>query len=164
MRSYPRIRKTVKWASAVMVVVLTVAWAVSLRWNIAYKERTWAIALPQHSVGAMSFTDPFIIQVYEATGLGWQVATSMHVDLRGLWFRVLRNRGFNSVSIPLWVPILLSGGVFFLSHRFDLRCLRIDQGRCVKCGYDRAGLKDAGAACPECGTIPPPPHRPASSS
>jgi hypothetical protein len=31
------------------------------------------------------------------------------------------------------------------------RRLRARRGRCPKCGYDRAGLADPAAPCPECG-------------
>jgi hypothetical protein len=61
---------------------------------------------------------------------------------------------------PIW-PGLAADTAFYagawwlilLAPRRIRRVLRKRGGRCVKCGYDLAGLAQAGA-CPECGTIP----------
>jgi hypothetical protein len=57
------------------------------------------------------------------------------------------------VQIPLWVPCLLIGAPAVLLWRIDAKRRLAAPGRCVRCGYDRAGLsKDT--TCPECGTAP----------
>ncbi|HVU62889.1 MAG TPA: hypothetical protein VHC70_02840, partial [Phycisphaerales bacterium] len=59
--------------------------------------------------------------------------------------------------LPLWQPTVLAGAAVLALLWPELILLlafrsrrRRRLGRCVKCGYDRAGLA-AGAACPECG-------------
>jgi hypothetical protein len=64
--------------------------------------------------------------------------------------------------LPLWPGFLLNTCLYAIltfalvrAPRVLRRGLRRRRGRCVGCGYDRAGL-DALAACPECGAQPPP--------
>lgn len=56
--------------------------------------------------------------------------------------------GRATVSIPLWIPILLSG-VFAASLWRRGRAGPVP-GRCAVCGYDLRGL-GVGVSCPECG-------------
>jgi hypothetical protein len=62
-------------------------------------------------------------------------------------------RGGTTVTsgvLPLWIPFAaFAFPTAILFHR-DRPSARRRAGRCVKCGYDRAGLVP-GAVCPECG-------------
>ncbi len=58
------------------------------------------------------------------------------------------------VSIPLWIPGVLSAAVLVPPVlRTARRRRRFKAGRCPRCGYDLAGLAPA-AVCPECGRSP----------
>lgn len=65
-----------------------------------------------------------------------------------------------SLRLPLWLPLapvlLLSllAAPSWLAHRRRKR--RVRRGLCAGCAYDRAGLSDPAAPCPECGTSPTP--------
>jgi hypothetical protein len=55
------------------------------------------------------------------------------------------------IDVPLWLTAFLSATVALMVWR-PWR-LRIGEGCCPSCNYDRAGLA-ADAKCPECGTVP----------
>lgn len=63
-----------------------------------------------------------------------------------------------SLRLPLWLPVApalllsLSTAPPWLAHRRRNRRLR--RGQCARCGYNRAGLSDHIAPCPECGQVP----------
>ena len=63
------------------------------------------------------------------------------------WFRFVRWGEHGSYWVPLWFPALALGATTAWLWRHS----KPGPGRCVKCGYSRAGLP-AGAVCPECGT------------
>lgn len=56
------------------------------------------------------------------------------------------NSGETNISIPYWIPLLLSGGAFVFFHRKARRL----PGYCAKCGYSLIG--NTSGVCPECGT------------
>ena len=62
---------------------------------------------------------------------------------RPLWTGLLANTALYAAA---WTPLVLLPGAV-------ARWRRARQGRCMRCGYARAGLK-ADAACPECGAGP----------
>ena len=67
------------------------------------------------------------------------------------WFDWGPWNGIRYVSVPLWLPALLSLLATAFAWRADLNHLRRTRaGLCPACGYDRAGLV-AEAVCPECG-------------
>lgn len=57
------------------------------------------------------------------------------------------------VSVPLWLPAIV--GLVLIRRASSRRTRRRREwlGRCVSCGYDRAGLSQA-SPCPECGVAP----------
>jgi hypothetical protein len=70
-------------------------------------------------------------------------------------------RGRNSygpaIGAPDWMiilPWLAAAAALAWPELRAWRRRRRGETRCVKCGYDRRGLPGAGAACPECGTVP----------
>lgn len=71
---------------------------------------------------------------------------------------------------PIWPGFLVNTALFSMSWLFVLlvpgavrRARRRRAGRCVACGYDRRGLADAVAPCPECGATPSPRPTPAAA-
>jgi hypothetical protein len=66
--------------------------------------------------------------------------------------------GGRSLGISLAYPVLLTTIPAALLLYTDRR--RFGPGRCVRCGYDGAGLAP-GANCPECGRLPAPAPAPA---
>lgn len=59
-----------------------------------------------------------------------------------------RPSGRRFVSMPLWIPFVLSSGLAVWLWRRGRD--RHGPGRCAACGYDLAGLR-SGQVCPECG-------------
>ena len=63
----------------------------------------------------------------------------------------LRNtspQGYRQAIIPLWMPFTVFGSASAAAWR--RRSRRRSRGECAVCGYDLAGLPNAGV-CPECG-------------
>jgi hypothetical protein len=59
------------------------------------------------------------------------------------------------VIVPLWIPTTLLVAVSLPLWHADLRTRhRKRLGLCLRCGYNRRGLAENAAACPECGTVP----------
>lgn len=54
------------------------------------------------------------------------------------------------VEAPLWMFAVAGGVVAAVAWRRRRAWERLEEGRCVGCGYSLAGLR-AGAVCPECG-------------
>ena len=72
-----------------------------------------------------------------------------------------------NISAPHWFVILCVGSPWLFAAPGIIRRGRVRRrsrlGRCVKCGYDRAGLAK-GATCPECGKVPAPATAPRAPS
>lgn len=63
---------------------------------------------------------------------------------------LLESRDLVVVAIPLWIPLaLFATPPAFALWSTRLRRLRIEAGRCPRCGYDLAG--NTTGVCPECG-------------
>lgn len=63
---------------------------------------------------------------------------------------ILDSRDLAVISIPLWILLaLFTTPPALVLWRARLRRLRIEAGRCPRCGYDLAG--NVTGVCPECG-------------
>ena len=59
-----------------------------------------------------------------------------------------------SVTVPLWMPLVLGGiapGVFIATRSRSRRRRRVESGLCPSCSYD---LRASPGRCPECGATP----------
>lgn len=75
------------------------------------------------------------------------LATNWYVY--GRWPHMQYTTGTWGFVLPLWIPLLLSGGPAGLLWWLDSR--RPRRGRCVNCGYDLTG--NVSGTCPECGAV-----------
>ena len=149
MKSYPRIRKTVKWGGAVVTVLLVVVWIKSglllIHWD------TPTTMLMSVEMGRVQFGP--MPRSLSHTRPGWHQYPLSPLTLRmGLeWMDDASGRHY---LIPLWIPAALSLLCTSSAWALDIRSSRQQRnarlGLCPKCNYDRTGLA-AGAVCPECG-------------
>jgi len=150
MKPHPRLRRTVKWGSTVLTVLVISAWVAS-GW------RYFGMRLGQYGliiqVGHITFEvesgrNPFPLrplsygQVYPGPRWFWRFD---HFDEQ------MRTWGHSSYHVPLWWLASISAASALIGWRLDVLARRRARvGRCPKCNYDRTGLAE-GAVCPECG-------------
>ena len=147
MKPHPRIRKTVKWGGAA-VLVIVFAWAASgWWWAVWWLGSGWRIGIGRGQVSWESFI-PF---PGFPKGVEWHRMPSGPTWDFG--FKWNPSSTFGGINIPLWalavLVVGLTAAVAWLLNARDRR--RGRAGRCSKCNYDLTGLV-AGAVCPECGS------------
>lgn len=136
------------------IATLSVWWTIESVWLTSQRTRMSAVCVQFGAVHAGSIT-----QVHSPFDASYssplRVTRSMYYGrARGaLWFDWSHARGNFNVSMPLWLPTVLTG--FFAAgswRRFfaQQRRQRLD-ARCDTCGYPAESLSP-GAPCPECGT------------
>ena len=158
MKPHPRIRKAVKWGGAAMAAALAVVWFASAWWGAGFVSREFVCGL-----------DPgqFIVKS------GWDTGVSTRTRFESRWRKGFSPWGWTitweadthdlsgkpiffwegscMLIVPLWMPIVFLGGLSAAAWRLDVLARRREHARrCVKCGYDRAGLAHD-VVCPECG-------------
>ncbi len=154
MRSYPRIRKTVKWGGAVVTALVVVVW-IGSGWFIHASGfsggRCVVIAGGGVHVARMAYLEDdddgkATIAVFERVNRRWE-------PLPFAW-KVSSDYLGPQVFIPLWIPVIAAALIALLASHLDILARRRARlNLCPKCHYDRAGLA-AGAVCPECGRPP----------
>ena len=149
MKPRSRIRKAIKWTNAALVVVLMVVWAVSWHWVWWYKHDGYIAMFFPDCVGLIKWTD-FQAQLPD----GWDSNQSNGHTTANLLPQFSSSRDYLGIGVPYWLPLLAFAATWAVLWRHDRRLSRVEQGRCVKCGYDRTGLKAVSATCPECGAQP----------
>ena len=152
MKPHPRIRKTVKWASAAAAVLLLAVWLTSSWVTVGYRQ----------TLGTSFFISGGNL-VIERTKMprfgplvrlmpGWHV----EYEYRPAWHNCEFVGGrpyehMTNVHLLSWA--MLAAIASAVAWRFDVLALRRPSlGRCPKCDYDLTGLLDKQAVrCPECG-------------
>lgn len=149
MRPHPRIRKTIKWGGA-LVVLLSLACWVGSAW--VWVDYVGDRALVMLDFGRVSLT------VYgddqDPDGPGWyvRVAGPQHRGRFAWGFeRINPWRDAVRYYCPLWVPVMLCACPTAFAWWRDRRWRAA--GHCPGCRYNLSGLP-AGAVCPECGAPP----------
>jgi hypothetical protein len=154
MRPRAVVRPVLKWAGTVVCVLLVAVFAVSMRYQVDWKNRDasvhlsfWAghIIFNSYGYARPKASDPgwkaFRIQAPDPF---WRRAAVPFRPLGVYW-----SGGRVSLQCPLWVPFVLGAATTAVLWWRDRR--RIPQGHCRKCGYDLTG--NVSGRCPECGTI-----------
>ncbi|NLE61621.1 MAG: hypothetical protein GX616_24980, partial [Planctomycetes bacterium] len=150
-----RKRRMLKWAGLVLSLLIAVAWVVSFRWCLEYRQAIRRGAPPatqqalqrvlksSHSGQSVRCREVRLSRGRSRCGtwvcrpweLGWQV----RVPPASPWWRPYyhRSAGGTLVLIPLWMPFLivaLPTGLLWWRGRS-----RIPPGHCQKCGYNLTG-------------------------
>src|SRR5262245_54793065 len=117
MRPRPRLRKTAKWAWAVVCLTVAVGWLLQQWWSVGWTDvHTWSVEAYGGTLHA-SYIDPAALHpalnYQQFPQAGWSLSRTS--GLHGSWLpavavrRHWRTRGFSraSVRVPLWIPFLL---------------------------------------------------------
>ncbi len=148
-----RFLRIVKWTSAVMVVVLLIAWGVSLRKRWMYTDsNAWRVVSAPHGVfvqvlrsdGRVRMGDQWNVWGHDLVGMA-----NVYGD--GVWFEGYRDPYSIELLTPYWSLLLafmaMAASAWSRERVLAARSLT----RCTRCTYPRAGLP-IGTPCPECGT------------
>lgn len=163
-----RTRRILKWAGWTFCAVCLVAWLVSVALPISYTGQDFGFALTNGQISYHSASDSPLGQQLGyrlfANKTGWKI----HKRPTGTGMRFLMSTvcGFKmprfqsldfgdggeialrSVSVPLWIPTLLSITPMLIviwRHRHQ-----IPPDHCQRCGYNL--FANTSGICPECGT------------
>lgn len=151
MKPHPRIRKTIKWGGLVITVLLLVVWIGSAWRGVARVSSNWSISTVggQFVYNSLPHTVPpvhrtwNIVRVPSQVKFNWWYSSAypMGPGRGSMW----------ALQIPMWPLVLLTLATTSTAWWLDVLAQRRErEGKCPKCGYDRAGLA-SGAVCPECG-------------
>ena len=146
MKPHPRIRKTIKWGGASLMLLVTVVWLISGWIAVGYAtSRGDAFQVTGGEVGIFYRLAPGV----SALAPGW---SCMGTPPNWGWtISSFKNSVGGTIWIPLWPAVLTFLLITASASLFDtLARRRIQLNLCPNCNYDRTGLaKDA--KCPECG-------------
>jgi hypothetical protein len=146
--------RVLKWAGLILLLLIVVAWAVSLRWAFGWNRlddsrRYHSSAIFQ--IGAL-YVSHLEYLGEDASGLYWapdnfypEFLSIPRILLKpDFWFVAYPNW---SLVLPLWIPFVLiaipTAALWWRDRR------RIRPGCCRKCGYNLTG--NVSGVCPECG-------------
>jgi hypothetical protein len=152
MKPHPRIRKTIKWGSAAVTVLLVVAW-IGSGWGNVWQQNEnglrWSFGhglVDFGNTGGMHETFGLHAEIsHFYVGRGICLPNYESDDaFPGEWY----------CTLPLWTLAVGSAITTGFAWRPDLLArVRAKLNLCPKCGYDRTGLLQD-AKCPECGAAP----------
>ena len=146
MRSYPKLRKTIKWGGAGITVLLVVIWAASLRWQVSWVSRARPVVITGVVNGMFMYTRVNIMPPKNLQS-GWRFE---HVARAPEWrVQYERSPALTSVLVVVLLPAAFTLSASLIAWRLDVVARR-RSGVCIKCGYSLVGLP-AGSTCPECG-------------
>ncbi|GMU84540.1 MAG: hypothetical protein AMXMBFR47_44090 [Planctomycetota bacterium] len=137
-----------QWIGGLFFALLLAAGLASLRWEyIGVQGHGWAVfvqgggirlcisnKIPNH---ACLLLGPAFASTDQLRTFWW---------LFGVWPFSEPSPGFQSYTVPLWMPLALLGISTVWLWR---RGRRFEPGSCDKCGYDLTG--NVSGRCPECG-------------
>ena len=150
MRSYPKLRKTIKWGGAAITLLLVVIWAASLRWQLGWASGGNPIVI----TGLLSVIFAYNrIDMPPEANLQIQPGWSFVRIAGPPQWRVEHERSprLTSLSIVILLPAAFTFAASLVVCRLDVIARRRAQPNlCHKCGYNLSGLPSV-AACPECG-------------
>lgn len=159
MKPHPRIRKAIKWGGAAAAAVLVVVWFASAWWGAGYVSRTFVCGIDPGRLVVKSGWDTGISTRtrFEARARRGFEPWRWKIEGEGDWSTLDGKRvpmwdGVWLLIVPLWMPVVCLLLISAVAWRLDVLARRYGRaGKCVRCGYDRAGLA-AEAKCPECGS------------
>ena len=130
-----------KWGGPILLLLIALAWTISLRWRVTYlgKPSSTQTGFTMLTGGCLLL---FPTALSPNPG-GWHFVRhpeSPH------WFEF--HRGPVIFILPLWIPFVLIAVPMVLVWWLDRR--RIPPGHCQRCRYDLTG--NTSGTCPECGT------------
>jgi len=158
VRWSPRLSTRAKWAATTVLLLLVIAYSVSLFVEIGYNGLNRCISVETGSlyVCFVRGGEPGMPYVDRFPGLrGWVALKSYGPQytlphIIRTWFPNFPDPSMRhwTVIIPLWVPFLIVALPTTLLWRLDLR--RAAPGQCHRCRYNLTG--NTSGICPECGT------------
>ena len=156
MKPHPRIRKTIKWGSAAVTVLLMVVW-IGSGWytRVRFLSSGWMLAVGAGRLTLSPQSSFRNIPPHQLRMMESPLNASHPFNL--LWTLTFQRVGPSwSVACPLWISAFASGLTALTAWRLDVLSRRRHArlNLCPNCGYDRTGLAPV-AVCPECGTFSP---------
>lgn len=143
-----------RWTAAAIALLAFAIGIFSTRWHTGWNYyRTWAGGLTRAAIIIERFDPP----LPAGSRLGGFPADGCHIrffrqDPGAIFWPKWRTSSppaaMTQVILPLWLPTLIFGALSLKAHQHIRRLDNV--GKCTKCGYNLAGLKDQ-ATCPECG-------------
>jgi hypothetical protein len=146
VKPHPRIRKTIKWGTAALTLLLVVVWLGSVWRAIHWMDGNRVVMGIEN--GCLFYFETNTDPVPSKRGLSLAEPFLSRLDWSFTWDS---GKWAWEARCPLWLFVALVLMLTLMTWRVDLILRRRERvGHCTKCGYDRTGLaKDA--KCPECG-------------
>jgi RNA polymerase subunit RPABC4/transcription elongation factor Spt4 len=146
-------RTVIKWAGAVVIVLLLVGWFGSARLTFGGMVGNFSTYVMLHRGRlALGWVEPFSISQFRDLLFWSSDEQGFRIEWWWAKFRPVSGYTEHQLFIPIWFFVLLTAIPTLLMFRTDRRRAREARlGFCRKCGYSRTGLSDD-RACPECGS------------
>lgn len=152
-RRRSRVRWMLKWAATVACGLTLAAMAACLYWKaIEFRSDRLCFSIGGGEIVFLLTTDEDFVGTPPNGSLKFFVAKSWKAivgEWSGsyVWPRALGRPGLYVLNVPLWIPLVVFGGLTGWLWWRDRR--GFGPGRCLKCGYDLTG--NVSERCPECG-------------
>ncbi len=146
MRKRPGIRRVIKWAAVVLLVLTIAGWVLTRSSGVTAVVSGWvAVYFGEGTVAVYSVRSVVPSQVI----YGPQFSRAHGAPAQA--FSWTRTPSRWQVMVPTWFMALATSLVLLGAWHLDTRSRRRPKvGLCSRCSYDREGIAPD-AACPECG-------------